>query len=64
LHDPLAVAAALDPTLVEWESLRLEVGPDGTTRRIAGPPNCRVARRVDRERFLTIFLDRLCPASW
>ncbi|MGH7313638.1 MAG: nucleoside hydrolase [Candidatus Rokuibacteriota bacterium] len=64
LHDPLAVAVALDPTLVEWEALRLEIGGDGTTRRAAGPPNCRVARRVDRARFLPLVLERLCPASW
>jgi inosine-uridine nucleoside N-ribohydrolase len=64
LHDPLAVAVALDPTLVEWETLRLEIGSDGATRRVAGPPNCRVARRVDRARFVPLVLERLCPASW
>ena len=63
LHDPLAVAVAIDPTLVQWESTRLTVGADGTTRRAAGPPNCRVARVVDVPRFLAAFLDRLCPAS-
>ncbi len=63
LHDPLAVAAALDPTLVEWETVRLVVGDGGETRRAAGPPNCRVAVRVQTARFLTTFLDRLCPAS-
>lgn len=64
LHDPLAVAVALDPTLVEWEAVRLEVGGDGATRRVPGPPNCRVARRVDNQRFLPLLLERLCPASW
>jgi inosine-uridine nucleoside N-ribohydrolase len=63
LHDPLAVAAALDPGLVGWEATRLEIGPDGATRRAAGPPNCRVARTVDVASFLAAFLDRLCPAS-
>jgi inosine-uridine nucleoside N-ribohydrolase len=63
LHDPLAVAAALDPTLVEWETVRLVVGDGGETRRAAGPPNCRVAVRVQTARFLATFLDRLCPAS-
>ncbi|MBI4246236.1 MAG: nucleoside hydrolase [Candidatus Rokubacteria bacterium] len=63
LHDPLAVGVAIDSTLVEWEPVRLEIGPQGETRRIAGPPNCRVAVRVDRSRFLKMFLDRLCPAS-
>jgi purine nucleosidase len=63
LHDPLAVAAALDPTLVGWEETRLEVGADGATRRAAGPVNCRFARTVDAPRFLAAFLDRVCPAS-
>ena len=63
LHDPLAVAVALDPTLVEWELTRLEVGDDGATRRRPGAPNCRVARRVDRAQFLATFLERLCPES-
>lgn len=63
LHDPLAVAAALDPALVTWEAVRLQIGAAGETRRAAGAPNCRVARRVDAGRFLPLFLDRLCPAS-
>ena len=63
LHDPLAVAAALDPGLVGWEETRLRIGTDGATRRATGPVNCRVARSVDVARFLPEFLDRLCPAS-
>ena len=63
LHDPLAVAAALDPTLAGWEPVHLEIGTDGRTRRGAGAPNCRFARTVDVPRFLAMFLDRLCPAS-
>jgi inosine-uridine nucleoside N-ribohydrolase len=63
LHDPLAVAVALDPTLAGWEPVHLQIGTDGETRRGAGAPNCRVARTVDVPRFLAMFLDRLCPAS-
>lgn len=63
LHDPLAVAVAVDPTLVQWESTRIDVADDGTTRRTSGPPNCRVARVVEAKRFLPEFLERLCPAS-
>lgn len=62
LHDPLAVALAIDPTLAEWEAVRLEIGPEGETRRASGEPNCRIARRIDTNRFLRMFLDRLCPA--
>ena len=46
----------------EWRSLRLTVDPDGRTRRVPGPPNCRVATRVHAEAFLTAFLQRL-PAA-
>jgi len=63
LHDPLAVAVALDPGLVTWTDARIVVGEDGTTRRAAGVPNCRVAGVVDAERVVTNLLERLCPAS-
>lgn len=63
LHDPLAIAVALDPTLVEWELTRLEIRDDGATRRVPGTPNCRVARHVDLARFLPLFLERLWPES-
>ena len=60
LHDPLAVGVAIDPTLVEWEPVRLAIGPGGETRRTSGAPNCRFARTVDAERFRTMFLSRIC----
>ena len=63
LHDPLAVAVALDPTLVTWERARIAVASDGTTRRVAGAPNCRIAVRVDVSRVLGNVLERLCPGS-
>jgi purine nucleosidase/pyrimidine-specific ribonucleoside hydrolase len=63
LHDPLAVAAALDETLVDWEPARIVVGPDGETRRAEGPPNCRFARGLDPGRFVVLFLDRLVPPA-
>src|SRR5215470_6577093 len=62
LHDPLAVGAALDPTLVEWEAVRLAIGRDGETRRATGEPNARFARVVDAPRFLKMFQERLWPA--
>lgn len=63
LHDPLALALAIDSTLAEWEAVRLALGPDGETQRVRGEPNCRIARRVDTTRFLRLFLDRLCPPA-
>ena len=63
LHDPLAVAVAVDPSLATWEAMRLAIGPDGETLRASGAPNCRVAKGVESDRFLRLFLDRLCPAT-
>ena len=76
LHDPLAVGVALDPSMVGFESLHVEVECEGRVTRgmsIADRrplrahhkrrPNCRVAMTVDAPRFLRLFLDRLCPAS-
>lgn len=63
LHDPLALACAIDPTFVTWERACLAIGDEGETRRADGPANCRIARVVDVPRFVTTFLERLCPAS-
>jgi purine nucleosidase len=63
LHDPLAVAVAADPTLVTWEAVRLTIGSGGETRRVAGAPNCRIARSVDTPRLLSMLLQALCRAS-
>lgn len=76
LHDPLAVGLALDPSLARFDSLHVEVecaglltpGMSVADRRailadLKSPPNCRVAGSVDAPRFLSLFLDRLCPAS-
>lgn len=76
LHDPLALAVALDPSLASFESISVAVECEGRLSRgmavadrrplPAGKkrrPNCRVALAVDRERFLSRFLDRLCRAS-
>jgi inosine-uridine nucleoside N-ribohydrolase len=63
LHDPLAVGVAIDPGLVEWEPVRIAIGPDGQTRRVPGTPNCRFARVVDARRFSALFLARLCDEA-
>ena len=75
LHDPLAVGVALDPSLVGFTALDVQVESAGRiTRgmsvgdrrprgRDARRPNCRVALTVDAPRFLQLFLERLCPAS-
>ncbi len=76
MHDPLAMGVALDPSLVGFEELRVEIECEGRVTRglsladrrpISGrlkrAPNCRVAMSVDAPRFLELFLERLCPAS-
>jgi len=76
LHDPLAMAVALDPSLVTFEPMSVEVECEGKlTRglsladRRAIPshrkrvPSCRVAMDVDADAVLRLFLERLCPAS-
>ena len=76
LHDPLAAGVALDPSLVETESLPVAVELRGDlTRgmvvvdrrpgrsRCAPWPRCLVALRVDAQRFLRVFEERLWPGS-
>jgi inosine-uridine nucleoside N-ribohydrolase len=76
LHDPLAMAVALDPSLVTFEPLSVEVECKGKLtrglsladrREIPSPrkrgPTCRVAVDVDAERVLGMVLERLCPVS-
>jgi purine nucleosidase/pyrimidine-specific ribonucleoside hydrolase len=76
LHDPLAVGLAVDPSLVKFEALTVDVETQGQLTRgmsladrrpllrsRTAPSNCQVAMSVDAERFLSIFLERLCPES-
>jgi purine nucleosidase/pyrimidine-specific ribonucleoside hydrolase len=76
LHDPLAVAVAIDPSLVGFEPLAVEVECEGRITRgmsVADrrakssgprrPPNCRVALSVDTARVVSLLFERLCPAS-
>ena len=69
IHDPLVVAAALDPTLVTTEPAAVEVdasggAADGQTiadwRRMTGrPPNADVAMAVDAEEFKRRLVERV-----
>jgi purine nucleosidase len=67
LHDPLAVATLIDPTLVQFESVVLEVETSGrvtagaTLARLPAAneqANVRLATTVDVVRFETFFLER------
>lgn len=62
LHDPLAVAVALAPDLIETEGAAIAVATDGEERgrtRVVGPGPLRIARAVDSERFLDRFASTL-----
>ena len=69
IHDPLAVAAALDPTLIRTEALPVDIELGGTLttgetvtdwRRVWGrPPNIDVAVEADAEAFLDRFVERV-----
>jgi purine nucleosidase/pyrimidine-specific ribonucleoside hydrolase len=76
LHDPLAMAVALDPSVVALEPLSVEVECEGKITRGLSladrreipshrkrVPTSRVAVDVDAERVLRLVLERLCPAS-
>lgn len=69
IHDPLAVAAALDPGLVRTERLAVDVELGGTLttgetvtdwRRVWGrPPTLEIAVAADADRFLDRFIERV-----
>lgn len=62
LHDPLAVAVAFAPELVECEAAAVQVDTSEERRgetRIVGPGTVSVARRVDVERFDALIAARL-----
>jgi inosine-uridine nucleoside N-ribohydrolase len=77
LHDPLAIGAMIDPSLVSTSLLHVDVETtkgitEGMTLADLRPmrddrkkqPNLQVALEVDAKRFLTFFMERLCPESW
>jgi purine nucleosidase len=69
IHDPLAVAAALDPTLVRTQAVTVDVELSGTLttgqtvadwRGVWGrPPNLDVAVEADADEFLNRFVERV-----
>lgn len=74
MHDPLAVAVVLDPGLVRTQPLHVDVETHGeiTTGmtvadrrsfRAESTPNMDVALEVDADRFLSLFMERLCRRS-
>lgn len=57
LFDPLAVALALDEKISTWETLRIAIDDDGTTRELKqGGNEVRVATLTVGDRFLDLFI--------
>lgn len=74
LHDPLTVGVVLDQDLVKTQRYHVQVETRGdiTTGmtvadrrlfRAEGTPNVEVALEADAERFLSLFMERLCRRS-
>ncbi len=62
LHDPMAVALLLDPTLCETRELAIDVDSKGFTRVVeAKPPNATVALKTDPKKFIEFYLRRVAP---
>ena len=64
LHDPLAVAILIDPTLCETHEMRIEVETQsdhlrGATVPVAGEPNTSVCTSVNATRFMDYFVQTL-----
>jgi purine nucleosidase len=64
LHDPLAVAVAIDPSFVSAETMNVKVVIEGeeaarTVGHPEGEPQVRVCTEVEAERFLDHFLSRV-----
>ncbi len=62
LHDPLALAVALDPMLVGCIPAQVSVAIEGEERgrtRVVGPGSVAVASTVDAERFMRLFTEAL-----
>lgn len=63
LHDPLAAALLIEPTLCRTREMRIEVTDEGMTEPTKGKPNAKVCLEVDAERFFRFFISRLTGAS-
>ena len=75
LHDPLVIAATIDPTLCRWEDANVQVetvsdlarglvvADRGLALRPMGPPNASVAVETDVERFRIFFLSRISNSA-
>jgi len=65
LHDPLAVAVALDPTIVKMEPRKVNIETRGeftrgfTVASKSATPNAQICVDVDVDRFITLFMEQI-----
>jgi purine nucleosidase len=59
LFDPLAAAYTFRPDLCPMTPMRIEVDPNGMTRRVEGKANAEVCLKSDEKGFLELLLGRL-----
>lgn len=59
LHDPLAVAVTIEPTICGMANLNVVCDDQGFTRVVEGEPNMNVAVTPQVGRFLAMFMERL-----
>jgi purine nucleosidase len=57
-HDPLAAAVIFHPELCEFETGRIEIGPEGMTTFVAGAGGHRYAKTVDTNGFFSEYFRR------
>ena len=68
LHDPLAVGVVIDPNLIREERLSIHVETQegdhyGKTSEVKEGPKVEVCLEVDSEKFLDLFVSRICGNS-
>ena len=63
LFDPVAGAYTFRPDLCPMTPMRIEVDPNGLTRRVEGKPNVEVCLKSDEKGFLELLLGRLKGAQ-
>jgi inosine-uridine nucleoside N-ribohydrolase len=62
LHDPMAVALLIKPTLCQSRPLAIEIDARGMTRSVEGKPaNATVALETDPQSFIDFYTNRVAP---
>jgi purine nucleosidase len=63
LFDPVAAAYSFHPELCPMTPMRIEVDPNGLTRKVEGEPNAQVCLKSDEKEFLSLLAARLVQSG-